>query len=173
MGVQTRLIRTGDAYALLNLYHEIAKKPGAFTRAVEEISPEYVQEMIEQAVSGGLGMVAIDPEDQTKLIGFIVAHKLGPQVFDHVLGELTIGVDPQFQHQGVGRQLFLDFLEYITDKREDVLRVELIVRESNHYAIEFYESLGFRREGVFEKRIRRLDGGFEADIPMAWVKVKI
>lgn len=173
MDLVTRPIRTGDAYALLNLYLDIAKNPGAFARAVEEISPDYVEEIISGAVDGGLGIVAVDPEDQNKLIGFIVAQQLGPYAFRHILGELTIGVHPDYQRRGVGRRLFLDFLEHVTDFRSDVLRVELVVRESNFAAIEFYESLGFRREGVFEKRIRRADGRFEADIPMAWIKVEV
>jgi putative acetyltransferase len=46
--------------------------------------------------------------------------------------------------------------------------VELISRESNLKAISFYESLGFTREGKFEKRVRSNESEFEADIPMAW-----
>lgn len=170
MEMESRQIREGDAYALLNLYHAIASHPGGFARAVHEVSPEHVEDVIGRALKGGLGMVAIDPEDRSKLIGFIVARKLGLQAFDHVLSELTIGVHPDYQRKGVGRRLFLDFLESVTDRRPDVFRVELIVRESNQRAISFYESLGFRQEGVFEKRIRRGDGSFEADVPMAWIK---
>lgn len=172
MELETRHVRTGDGYALLNLYHEIAKSPGAFTRAVDEVTPEYIQEMLEVTVADGLGIVALDPDDAQKLIGVIVARRLGPKVFDHVLSELTIGVDPSFQRKGVGRRLLLDFLESITDQRPDILRVEMMVRESDQHAIEFYESLGFRREGVFEKRIRRPDGEYEADVPMAWVRAE-
>jgi putative acetyltransferase len=50
--------------------------------------------------------------------------------------------------------------------------VELIARESNARAIGLYESLGFRREGRLEGRVRRPDGVVEADIPMAWVRIR-
>ena len=52
----------------------------------------------------------------------------------------------------------------------EVLRIELISRESNRKAIQFYESLGFRREGEFGSRIRNVDCSLESDIPMAWIR---
>lgn len=173
MELQTRSMQRSDAYALLNLYLEIAARPGTFARAVSELSPEYINETMDRVLDGGAGMVALHPEEPKSLIGFIWARKLGPKVFDHILSDLTIGVHPDYQRKGVGRRLFLDFLEHVTDQRPDILRVELVVRESNQHAIGFYESLGFRREGVFEFRIRNENGSFEADIPMAWVKAQL
>jgi ribosomal protein S18 acetylase RimI-like enzyme len=55
-------------------------------------------------------------------------------------------------------------------QRTDILRVELIARESNQRAIEFYRTLGFVEEGRFGNRIRNIDNSYEADIPMAWVR---
>ena len=59
-------------------------------------------------------------------------------------------------------------MNYIELKRPDILRVELIARESNTKAIDFYKQIGFVQEGRFEKRIIGTDNQFEADIPMAW-----
>ena len=39
-------------------------------------------------------------------------------------------------------------------------------------AKQFYEKLGFKKEGRFEKRIRGVAGKLEADIPMAWFNPK-
>jgi len=64
--------------------------------------------------------------------------------------------------------IFTHLLDFIRNSRHDVLRVELISREFNLKAISFYEGLGFKREGRFEKRIRSNENEFEADIPMAW-----
>jgi len=64
--------------------------------------------------------------------------------------------------------MFNSLLKLIEEKRTDILRVELIARESNTNAIKFYEKLGFKIEGRFEKRINNKNGNFEADIPMAW-----
>lgn len=33
-----------------------------------------------------------------------------------------------------------------------------------------YQTLGFVIEGKMVNRIRSVDGGFEADIPMAWIR---
>jgi len=51
-----------------------------------------------------------------------------------------------------------------------IIRVELIARESNQKAIRMYEAVGFKKEGRLEKRIRSVGSGFEADIPMAWIR---
>jgi putative acetyltransferase len=85
-----------------------------------------------------------------------------------VLSELTIAVDPDYQGKGLGKMIFTHLLDYITNNRSDVMRVELISSESNVKAISFYQSLGFTPEGKFERRIRNNKNEFEADIPMAW-----
>ena len=59
-------------------------------------------------------------------------------------------------------------LETVQQTRPEILRVELIARESNQKAIAFYQSLGLRHRRRNEGRIHRPDGEFEADIPMAW-----
>ena len=78
-------------------------------------------------------------------------------------------VSNNFQGKGVGKSLLMKLLNTIETERKDILRVELIVRESNKKAILFYERLGFKIEGMFENRIDSRNGAFEADIPMAWM----
>ncbi len=169
MDLFTRFLSVADAPVMHKLYCEIANHPGGFARDPEEVTPEYMEKLLESTSSSGLGIGAVDRESQA-LIGFIIARKPGPKVFNHVLSDLTIGVHPQHQSKGIGRRLFLDFIEHIQSSRPDVLRVELIARESNQRAISFYESIGFRAEGVFEKRILNQNGDFESDIPMGWLK---
>ena len=190
----TRFLNLDDVDRLHELYVQVAAQPGGFARTADEISRDFVEGLLRGVVQKGVGIGVFEKpasstnvtddgdggwgpiiEDSTsqltgRLIGSIVTRKLGPKVFDHVLTELNIGVHPEFQGRGVGRRLFLDFLEHIQSSRPDIARVELIARESNQRAIQFYERIGFRSEGVFEKRIRRDDGTFESDIPMAWLK---
>jgi ribosomal protein S18 acetylase RimI-like enzyme len=169
MEMVTRFLTQEDAPRVFELYRAIAGEPGGFARTADEISLDSVEQTLRHATRTGISIGAVEKESG-QLVGSIIARKLGPQVFDHVLSDLTIGVHPSFQRQGVGRRLFIDFLEHIQGARPDVLRVELIARETNHHAIRFYESIGFRSEGVFEKRIRNAAGDFESDIPMAWIK---
>ncbi len=169
MELATRFLNEEDAPKVFELYRAIAAQPGGFARTAEEISLEYVQKTLRAAVQNGIGIGAIDKSTE-QLVGSIIARKLGPKVFDHVLSDLTIGVHPNFQSQGIGRRIFLDFLEHVQAARPDVLRVELIARESNQRAIAFYEAIGFRSEGVLERRIRKPNGDFESDIAMAWIK---
>lgn len=165
----TRSLKLDDADALGGLYRAIASKPGGFVRTEEEMNHDFVVKTITRSMNGGIAFGAIE-RGTGNLLGAITSRKLALKAFEHVISNVVIGVHPEFQQKGVGRRLFLDFLEHVQMNRPDITRVELIARESNQRQIAFYESIGFRREGVFEKRIRNLDGTYEADIPMGWTK---
>ena len=157
-----------DLDAILELHRKVASRPGGLARLESEIDRDHVQQFLGRAVDGGVAFVAVS--DDGEIQGEIHAVSPGIFCFSHVLTDLTIAVDPSAQSQGVGRQLFEAFMREVTDNRPEIDRVELIARESNGRALTFYESLGFRREGVFERRIRNVDGSVEADIPMAWLR---
>ena len=154
-----------DTAAIFGLYRAVAAIEGGLARTAEEISAQYVENFVSKAVGSGVIVVARKEE---KIVGEIHAYALGPKVFAHVLGELTIAVHPDFQGFGVGKAVFAELMRQVKEHRADILRVELIARESNAKAIEFYKKLGFDVEGRMERRIRSAGGGFEADIPMAW-----
>jgi ribosomal protein S18 acetylase RimI-like enzyme len=154
-----------DIEAVTALYREVAAVEGGLARTAAEISREYVENFVSRALDSGVVVVARNGQ---RIIGEIHAYALGPRVFAHVLGELTIAVHPDFQGSGVGKALFSELMRQVAEERPDILRVELIARESNARAIEFYKKLGFAVEGRMTSRIRSVGGGFEADIPMAW-----
>lgn len=166
MPIKIRKCRAEYWMEILELYQRVVATPGGLARTPDEITGVYVKEFQRKAHETGLSMIALSG---MQIVGEVHAYKLNPRVFDHVLSDLTIAVHPDFQGQGVGRSLFTGFLQEIENHRPDILRVELISRESNLRAIQFYESLGFKQEGRFEQRIDRGDGTFEADIPMAWI----
>lgn len=157
-----------DSLALAALYRTVAATAGGLARTQDEITNEYVEHFLYKARESGLILVARSNEEGP-IIGEIHSYALGPRVFAHVLGELTIAVHPGYQGQGIGKALFTELLRRVEQERPDILRVELIARESNRKAIAFYQKLGFQIEGRLANRIRSADGsGFEADIPMAW-----
>jgi ribosomal protein S18 acetylase RimI-like enzyme len=154
-----------DIDAITQLYREVASIKGGLARTADEISRDYVENFVTKAVENGIIVVARAGE---KTVGEIHVYALGPKVFAHVLGELTIAVHPDFQGAGVGRAIFSELMREVRENRPGILRVELIARESNAKAIEFYKKLGFQVEGTMKNRIRSVGGGFESDIPMAW-----
>lgn len=157
-----------DRAAILELYRAVASVPGGLARTADEISGEYVSGFLEKSISNGVIVIGRDAGSR-KIVGEIHGYRLGPSVFGHVLGDLTIAVDPGFQGRGIGRRIFAEFMRRVIEERPEIERVELIARESNAKAIRFYESLGFAVEGRLERRIRS-GGGYEADIPMAWLR---
>lgn len=160
-----------DLQAIKKLYLAVASIEGGLARTANEVTDDYVSNFVEKSLKSGIILVARHSESQ-QIIGEIHAYALGPKVFAHVLGELTIAVHPEHQGKKLGKTLFTELLRRVSETRMDILRVELIARESNKKAIEFYQKLGFKIEGRFVDRIRSVDGGFESDIPMAWHRNK-
>jgi putative acetyltransferase len=158
----------GDADAIYELYRAVAAQPGGLARHQDEITRDYVTDFLSRAEDHGLSLVAVTVAEG--VIGEIHAFSRPLRAFAHVLGDLTVAVHPQAQARGAGRALFSRFLADVQARFEQVLRVELLARESNAHAIRFYESLGFRREGRLDARVRGVSGALEADIPMAWLR---
>lgn len=159
--------RLDDQAEIAALYRAVAAVEGGLARSALEITDEYVNHFLKKSLDTGVILVARQ-RDGGQVVGEIHAYALGPQVFAHVLGELTIAVHPDHQGYGVGKALFTELLRRVEEERPDILRVELIARESNQRAIALYQRLGFQIEGRLTDRKRSVDGGYDADIPMAW-----
>jgi ribosomal protein S18 acetylase RimI-like enzyme len=163
-----RTAQIEDLPSLIKLYKAVATVEGGIARTEKEITDDYVRNFLDKSLSSGLIIVGENPEDPNELMAEVHAYKIGIQVFNHVLSDLTIVVHPKFQGKKIGRTIFTIFLEEIARNRPDIGRVELIARESNIKAIELYQSLGFQVEGRLEMRIKTPERHYEADIPMGW-----
>lgn len=152
---------------VLDLYRRVALVPGGLARLSNEINEDYIHNFISKTVEQGIGYVA---RDGNKVVGEIHAYKSGLFCFSHVLSDLTVAIDPESQGEGAGRKIFEKFLTEVIECYPEITRIELIARESNKKAIQFYESLEFVVEGRFSARIKNIDGTYEADIPMAWIR---
>lgn len=167
----TRLLTEADSGAVFELFRAIAGKPGGFVRGEDEITLDYVARILRRTSHGGIAFgLILQSEGGEQLLGSITARQLAIKAFSHVLSSVVIGIHPEHQSQGHGRRLFLEFLEFVQVNRPEILRIEMLARESKPRQIAFYESIGFRREGIFERRLRGANGEFEADVPMAWFK---
>lgn len=161
--------RLEDAAAIRRLYLKVGATPGGIARTPPEVTSEYVNGFVADSVQRGIILVAELP-DVAELAAELHAYRSDLEVFRHVMGDLTIAVHPSAQGRGIGRRLFTRLLDEVKHNHPDVSRVELITQEGNARALALYESLGFRREGRLEGRIRAPTGGYEADIPMAWYR---
>lgn len=167
MSYIVRFVKTTDENKIRLLYQEVATGSGGIAREADEITPDYITNNLQKALKNGIGLVIDHPQDSGQLIAEIHCSKPGPRSFNHVLSDLTVVVHPDFQGKGLGKLLFTTLLQHIETTRQDILRVELITKESNSRAIALYQKIGFVIEGRFEKRIHS-KGLMEADIPMAW-----
>jgi ribosomal-protein-alanine N-acetyltransferase len=86
-----------------------------------------------------------------KVIGYAGISRLGrKRPYEYEIH--TIGVDPAYQGQGIGRRMMTDLLEYASGGT-----IFLEVRTDNDAAIALYESLGFVNVGM-RRRYYRASG---------------
>jgi len=98
----------------------------------------YLKALDENSLPQRISLVAEDAE--TCVIGFVVACLVGPQA------ELeTVAVAAEGQRRGVARRILAAMAEAL--KQLQVREVTLEVRASNHPALAFYRSIGFRETG--------------------------
>lgn len=166
--LSVRLGATSDYQAVAQLYRETALTEGGIARTTSEITNEYIQQWMSKSLQSGLWCVVTD-EDKN-IVGSLHAYRPEPKVFHHCLSELTLAISPTAQGQGVGKLLLAYFLKTVETTMPDILRVELMVRESNERAQKLYRSLGFKNDGRMEMRISSVGGGYEADLSMAWLR---
>jgi ribosomal protein S18 acetylase RimI-like enzyme len=164
---QIRTATSNDFPGIYELYKSVAKLSRGIARMEDEVTEEYIKAFMSESSHDGAEFIAIDQKKNNRIVGEIHCQKLEPRKFHHVLGELTIAVDSSYHGMGLGKKLFQTLLNHVETNRKDILRVELITQEFNTSAIKLYESVGFKKEGRLESRIKTGES-FEADIPMGW-----
>lgn len=162
--------KPSDLHKIVALYKTVAARSGGIAREEDEVTEAYVMNFIEKSLKSGIILTIEDPENPELIIAEVHTYKPGIRVFSHIFSDLTIAVHPDYQGKGIGKLLFRTLLQETELKHPEIMRVELIARESNKRAIEFYKKLGFNIEGRLENRICDKTGKLEADIPMGWTR---
>ena len=150
---------------LLKLYKRIAVISGGIIRIPNEINEEYISSFLTNAIDKGLMLTASLDE---KIVGEIHAYTPDIYAFQHILTDLTIVVDSNYQGKGIGRELFEKFLTIVMDEFTHIKRIELYTREQSKKNIKFYKSLGFLNEGCQKDKIYISNSKFETPVHMAW-----
>ena len=165
-----RKSKHSDASAILTLHRTVARISGGLARYEDEITEQYVNEVLTNSLEHGVSVVA-ERSVTREIVGELHAYPYSMRRLAHTLTHLTVAVHPDAQGHGVGGQLFRALLDEVLDHRPEIRRVELIVQENNTRARRLYESVGFVAEGRMLSAI--LDTGtglLETDVPMAWLR---
>jgi putative acetyltransferase len=153
-----------DAAAILALHRKVAAQPGGLARQPEEVTADYVAHAMAVADDGGVNLVAVDPDGA--LCGELHVERMKVAIFAHVLTDLTVAVDPDWQGRGVGSALFRALIDTARTMTPPVGRIELWTGAANLGAQRLYERLGFKIEGRMTGRGRLPDGTVDDDIVM-------
>lgn len=153
-----------DAPAILALHRRVAAQPGGLARQPDEVTADYVAHAMAVAADGGLNLVAVDAGGA--LCGELHVERMKVAIFAHVLTDLTVAVDPDWQGRGVGSALFRALILAARTMTPPVGRIELWTGAANLGAQRLYERIGFKIEGRMIGRGRLPDGTVDDDIVM-------
>jgi putative acetyltransferase len=153
-----------DATAILALHRKVAALPGGLAREPGEVTTDYVAHAMAAAADGGVNLVAVAADGA--LCGELHVERMKVAIFAHVLTDLTVAVDPDWQGRGVGSALFRVLIETARTMIPPIHRIELWTGASNLGAQRLYERVGFKIEGRMIGRGRHPDRGVEDDIVM-------
>ena len=135
-GVKTRPLAISDLDAIVEIDRKVLGqvRRDFWRKEIELPNPRY-------PVSG---LVA---EFEGKVIGFIVGEVSGWEFgIPETVGWIsTIGVDPDYQHKGVARELSREFIKNL--KSIGVSVVYTLVNWSDWDLLKFFRAMGFTREG--------------------------
>ena len=136
-----RAAEPGDAAAISSLLGRIGTFEG--TLQLPDMPVASRLEMLQRLDTQSCKLVALAGE---QVVGMAGLHMQHPSLRrSHVRG-LGIGIAPEWQRRGLGRQLMDRLLDW-ADQWGGVLRIELWVHVDNERAIALYRSLGFEEEG--------------------------
>ena len=166
--MEIRRAVVSDKTGIYSLYKEVARNSGGIARLEEEITDLYIESLLENGSKDGLMLLGLE-EEAGQVIAEVHAFKYGIRIFDHILTNLTLLVHPDFQGQGIGKELLSRFVSDVQTNRPEITRIELESRAGNHRSIGLYQSIGFVQEGKMRNKTRNKDGSFEDSILMAWI----
>ena len=154
---------TSDAEAIAAAEVRTAQTPGLLVGEPGEIPLEAYRDKIVKLAQDGRYIVA---EEDGQVIGHAFLDPMPMRANAHVF-LLTIVVHPGHTGRGVGEMMLRALLEWATSDPR-VRKIELNVRAGNERARRLYARMGFVEEARLRRRVRRVDGGYEDDVGMAW-----
>ena len=163
--MRIRKANSNDALPLQAFWLAVATVPGGIARNTDEITEEYIADILEKSGSRGLLLFGME---EGRIMAAIHAFRPALAALSATLSSLTIGVRPAALGKRYGQELFAAFLAHIEAEMPDIARVELHARASNERGLRLYESIGFLLEGRLERRVLSPSGELEADVMMAW-----
>ena len=157
-----------DVKGIFEVYKESAKvHPESLTQYEDELTLDYIESEIKNALERGLVLVAVD---NNKIIGSFKAYTSKYRKLAHVLTNATFTSLPTFDGKRGFVLLLKSFLEYIQLNCPHIYKLEGIPHESNSELVKYYLKFGFVIECNVQNEIFNTEKNtFEKQIVIYWL----
>lgn len=134
------------------------------------ISKQVVVSKLYASLDHGFALVVEDLSDENPggVLAFLLKNRPMGKAYCHIIDCSLSSVDPEFRSEKLMEKLYMHLLDEIKAYHSDILRVEAICPVSFAQSIAMYEQLGFIKECIRLKCVRRLDGGFDDEQLLVW-----
>jgi len=164
MKYRARQIHESDIGNYLAVLNEVIAER-KYLLTTDMLSLNHTAKFVKNAIHNNFAMYVA--EYDKKVIGWadIIPREKG--AVRHI-GELGMGVVPDWRGKGVGKELLSRVIEH--SWKIGLTRIELEVFASNKAAISLYEHFGFEHEGT-KRNARYIDGKYEDVFVMAQCRI--
>lgn len=139
-GINIRLLKAEDFEAVVAIDAKIVK----------ENRPEYYERKFNNLFKtiDNLDVSLVAEEGDGTIVGFVMGELYMGEygVFKEEASLITIGVDPYFQHKGIGEKLVKEFVEHL--KKMGVKKISTLVKWNDTNLIHFFEANQFNPSKV-------------------------
>jgi predicted N-acetyltransferase YhbS len=134
-GMRIRLMKAGDFDAIVRIDEKVLKTP----------RPAYYEVKFERLFesSDHLPVSLVAETGDGTVVGFVMGELFMGEygIFEEGATLDTIGVDPDYQHRGIGEQLINEFLDHL--KRLGVQKVNTLTEWNNAQMVRFFSANKF------------------------------
>lgn len=150
-----RFVKTTDASRILSIYEPYIEKTSItfeckipslkdFTQRVEKISSFYPYIVCE-----------VDDE----VVGYAYAGKIREREAYQWDAELSIYLDEQYHHMGIGKLLYMALIDLL--KLMNIYNIYGVITLPNDASVSLHKDLGFKELGIFQKTGYKFDSWYD------------
>ena len=150
-----RFMKRSDAKTILSIYEPYIEKTSITFECKTPSLKEFEQRI--ESISSFYPYIVCEIDN--KVVGYAYAGKVREREAYQWDAELSIYMDKDYIHQGIGRILYMALLDLL--KLQNIYNVYGVIKLPNETSVKLHENLGFKELGVFHNTGYKFDTWYD------------